>query len=174
MRPARYQMNKNKYLLTHELESLRALLGKHKGERDSLLIKVTLHTGARAKEALSISRRDVDLENGTIFIKGIKGSNDREIPVDKDLVAELSTYIGTLKGDRLFPISYPRLQQVWNMYRTVNKTFHSLRHTFAIELYKRRRDIRLLQVALGHRNIMNTMVYADYIYSQDEMKKLIL
>ena len=32
----------------------------------------------------------------------------------------------------------------------------------------------LLQIALGHRNITNTMIYADFVYSQDEMRKLIL
>ncbi|CAM5999402.1 unnamed protein product [Sphagnum balticum] len=36
------------------------------------------------------------------------------------------------------------------------------------------KDLRLVQVALGHRNITNTMVYADYIYSQQELRKLIL
>ena len=40
---------------------------------------------------------------------------------------------------------------------------------------RRRRDVgRLVQVALGHRNITNTMIYADYVYSQQELKKLIL
>jgi integrase/recombinase XerC len=56
----------------------------------------------------------------------------------------------------------------------VHKKLHGLRHTFAIRLYKKTKDIRLVQVALGHRNITNTMVYADYAYSQQELRKLIL
>jgi integrase/recombinase XerC len=56
----------------------------------------------------------------------------------------------------------------------VPKKFHSLRHTFAIELYQKTKDLRLVQVALGHRNITNTMIYADYVYSQQELRKLIL
>ena len=74
----------------------------------------------------------------------------------------------------LFPISYPRLVQIWQHYRPVHKKFHSLRHTFAIELYKKTKDIRLLQMALGHRNIANTMIYADYVYSQTELRRLLL
>jgi integrase/recombinase XerC len=67
-----------------------------------------------------------------------------------------------------------RLYQIWQFYRPVPKKFHALRHTFAIELYQKTKDLRLVQVALGHRNITNTMIYADYIYSQQELKKLIL
>jgi integrase len=74
----------------------------------------------------------------------------------------------------LFPITYNRLRQIWDLYRPVQKKFHSLRHTFAIQLYKKTKDIRLVQVALGHRNVMNTMIYADYVYSQTELRKLIL
>ncbi|HMN69805.1 MAG TPA: hypothetical protein PKC28_14775 [Bdellovibrionales bacterium] len=43
-----------------------------------------------------------------------------------------------------------------------------------MRLYKKSKDLRLVQVALGHRNITNTMVYADYVYSQQELRKLIL
>ena len=76
--------------------------------------------------------------------------------------------------DLLFPISYSRLIQIWEHYRPTHKKFHSLRHTFAIRLYKKTKDLRLVQVALGHRNITNTMIYADYVYSQQELRKLIL
>jgi len=27
---------------------------------------------------------------------------------------------------------------------------------------------------LGHRNIMNTMIYADYVYTQTELRRLII
>ena len=37
---------------------------------------------------------------------------------------------------------------------------HSLRHTFATELYRRTRDLGLVQAALGHASITSTMVYA--------------
>ena len=79
-----------------------------------------------------------------------------------------------LMKQRIFPISYIRFHQIWDKYRPCHKKLHSLRHTFAIRLYKKTKDIRLVQFALGHRNIANTMIYADYVYSQEELKKLIL
>ena len=108
----------------------------------------------------------------TILLKGLKGSNDREIPIPDWLFNEVQKLAPT--SGRLFPVSYSRLRQIWEFYRPVPKKFHSLRHTFAIGLYKKTRDLRLVQVALGHRNITNTMVYADYVYSQQELRRLIL
>ena len=50
---------------------------------------------------------------------------------------------------------------------------HSAQHAWAA-LYQKTKDLRLVQVALGHRNITNTMIYADYVYSQQELRRLIL
>lgn len=173
----RYSLNKNKYLLDPEIESLEYLLKRHQLDdlRNCMLIGVGLKTGARAQEILNIRVNDLSSYDQTIFIKGIKGSNDREIPVTREFFRKLELLLQNLKGsDHLFDISYQRLYQVWDLYRPCKKSFHSLRHTFAINLYKKTRDLRLVQVALGHRNINNTMIYADYVYSKEELRKLIL
>lgn len=171
-----YSLNKNKYLLEPELERLEKILNDylHKNTRDCLLLWVALKTGARAQEILNISKVDLNTYDESIYIRGIKGSNDREIPLRSHLFRELIKYTETLKQEKVFDISYIRLWQIWEFYRPVPKKFHSLRHTFAIQLYRKTKDIRLVQVALGHRNITNTMIYADYVYSQQELRKLIL
>lgn len=138
------------------------------------MIWVALRTGARAQEVLNIQRNDLNPYDESIFIRGIKGSNDREIPIHSDTFKRLYRFAEAQGETKVFPITYDRLYQVWGLYRPIPKKFHSLRHTFAIELYQKTKDIRLVQVALGHRNIANTMVYADYAYSQQELRKLIL
>lgn len=173
----RYSLNKNKYLLDPEVHSLEYLLKRHQEQdlRNCLLIWVALKTGARAQEVLNLRVNDLNSYDQAIFIRGLKGSNDREIPIPKDIFRRLELHSqGFSPQDLLFDISYQRLYQVWDLYRPCRKSFHSLRHTFAIHLYKKTKDLRLVQVALGHRNINNTMVYADYIYSKEELKKLIL
>ncbi len=40
-------------------------------------------------------------------------------------------------------------------------TFHSLRHTALTRLYKKTKDIRLVQEVAGHANISTTMIYYD-------------
>ena len=172
----RYQLNKTKYLLSPEVERLRKILVdfEDKDSRNSLMISVALRTGARAQEVLNIQRTDLNPYDESIFIRGLKSSNDREIPVHSQFFQRLHRFAEQQGGTKVFPISYERLYQVWQLYRPVPKKFHALRHTFAIELYQKTKDLRLVQVALGHRNISNTMVYADYVYSQQELRKLIL
>lgn len=172
----RYQLNKNKYLLPPETERLRKILTdfEDRDPRNCLMFWVALHTGGRAQEVLNLQKIDLNTYDESVFIRGLKGSNDREIPLPPALFDRLHRFAEKQSGTKLFDVSYTRLYQIWEMYRPVPKKFHSLRHTFAIELYKKTRDLRLVQVALGHRNIANTMVYADYVYSQQELRRLIL
>lgn len=173
----RYSLNKNKYLLDPEIQSLDYLLKRHIDTdlRNCLLILIGLKTGARAQEILNLRIGDISTYDQSLFIRGIKGSNDREIPIPRDIFRKLELLMqGHPPKSPLFDISYQRLYQIWDLYRPCKKSFHSLRHTFAIQLYKKTKDIRLVQVALGHRNINNTMIYADYVYSKEELKKLIL
>ena len=172
---SRYQLNKSKYLLKSEEKELKRILQLFgdKDVRDMALIELALNTGARASEVLSLKGSDLEPENQTVFIKGLKGSNDREIPIRSRLFLKLQS-LSTSSDDLLFKISYPRLVQIWLNYRPCPKKFHSLRHTFALNLYKKTKDIRLVQVALGHRSIQNTMIYADYVYTTNELKRLIL
>lgn len=174
---ARYALNKNKYLLDPEVERLERQLEASftENSRDCLILHLAVRTGARASELLELRHADLNSYDATVFIRGIKGSNDRELPLPPLLFERLYRYSeATPKNEGLFPIGYHRLRQIWDWYRPVPKKFHSLRHTFAIRLYRKTKDLRLVQVALGHRNITNTMIYADYVYSQQELKKLIL
>lgn len=177
-----YALNKNKYLLDPESERLESLLNDHleNDRRNCLLLLTALHTGGRAQELLNLTYDDLNPHDETVFIRGLKGSRDREIPVQTWIFKGLSKLRSAAPGEHklhpslVFPISYQRLRQIWCFYRPVEKKFHSLRHTFAIRLFKKTKDLRLVQVALGHQNITNTMVYADYIYSQQELRRLIL
>jgi integrase/recombinase XerC len=173
----RYALNKNKYLFEPEVERLQYILDsfKNKDSRNCNLLWTLLHTGARAQETLNLRREDLNSVDQSVFIRGLKGSNDRELPLPSWLFQRLEREIAhNSHGDLIFPITYNRLRQIWDLYRPVHKKLHALRHTFAIRLFKKTKDLRLIQVALGHRNITNTMIYADYIYSQEELRRLIL
>lgn len=161
-----YQLTKQKYLLDHERAELESLLAKYPN-RDTTLIALALHTGARATELLNLTAQDLDHHEKTVYIRGIKNSDDREIPLTPALFKLAAQHIP-------FDISYTRLRQIWLMYRPVKKKFHCLRHTFAINLYRKTKDIRMLQVALGHKNWNNTMIYATYQYKTAELRAAIL
>ncbi len=183
----RYTLNKTKYLNDPEFDILESTLQRHmeRDARNCVLLVLALQTGARAQELLNLRFDDLNSHDKTVFIRGLKGSNDRELPVRDTLFWALERLKRPNKardprwqiktdGQLVFPLSYQRLRQIWLFYRPTDKKFHCLRHTFAIRLYKKTKDIRLVQVALGHRSIANTMVYADYIYSQQELRRLVL
>ena len=41
------------------------------------------------------------------------------------------------------------------------KAAHALRHSYAVALYRRKRDLRAVQKQLGHASIQTTQIYAD-------------
>jgi site-specific recombinase XerD len=175
-RLARYALNKTKYLLEPEVEHLEDVLTRHneKDVRNVLMLELALKTGGRAQEILNICRADLNSYDETVLIKGLKGSSDREIPLPRELFQRLMRFASSQDSEKIFDVTYNRFRDIWVMYRPVPKKLHALRHTFAIRLFKKTKDLRLVQMALGHRNITNTMVYADYVYSQSELRKLIL
>lgn len=167
-----YALNATKFLQPSEFEHLQRLLSGKNLSRDQLILRVALCTGARATEILNIRKTDLNADIKAIFLCGLKGSNDRELPMTSELFGELERHAKTVAGERLFPIGYHRLRQIWTRYRPANKRFGSLRHTFAIRLYAATLDLRLVQAAMGHRSIVNTMIYANYFYTTEEMKRI--
>ncbi len=169
----RRSLNKSKYLLTPEVEHLEHILKRFvkTNERDCLLIWMILKTGARAQEALNVRRKDLDNIEKTVFIRGLKGSHDREIPLNARLFDMVWKHAHSHKEERVFPISYSRLVQIWDFYRPCEKTIHALRHTFAIRLLQKTRDIRMVQYALGHTTLLSTTVYTEYLYTKSQLRK---
>jgi integrase/recombinase XerC len=163
-------LNHTKFLNKEELENLKRTLYTHSKKydyRNAVLIQTALETGGRASEILAIKNLDLNRANKSVLIYGLKGSRDREIPLSLELFNKIDRL-----GDIPFPIKYHTLYDIWEYFRPVKKKFHCLRHTFAIELYRRTNDIKLVQLALGHVNLDSTQIYMDYVYSQREMRKL--
>jgi site-specific recombinase XerD len=185
-----YSINRTKFLSDEELSQFRATLERNRetDPRNVALLLFLLTTGARVTEALNVTIYDLFKEDHVVLIKGIKGSNDRELPIDPKLfnkMMELAS--GTISAlgrpisetarhpkSKIFGISYTRAVQIWQLYRPAHKKLHSLRHTFAVELFKKTKDIKHVQMLMGHRNLNNTLVYAQYVYSISESKKLLL
>lgn len=169
----RYSINRHKYLSNQEFEYINARV-IHNVTRDALIIRLALATGGRAQELLNLTHRDLDKVNNSVFIRGLKNSLDRDIPVDKALFDALMTHSSLIKTERLFAIGYDRLDDIWKLWTpNKDKTFHSLRHTFAIHLYKRTKDLMLVKAALGHVSISNTVVYMEHIMSTEVLKGIL-
>lgn len=169
-------LNRTKFLSDNEWAKLQAKLSHYAPDnpRDTTLIQVSMLTGARPSEVLNITKEDLFEETCSVFIKGLKGSRDREIPLPQQFFARFKKVADSSPSNKVFPIALRTYQGIWHRYRPARKGVKSLRHTFAIRLYSKTKDVRLVQMALGHKCMATTQVYVDYVYSVEEMKKLIL
>lgn len=166
-------ITQHKFLSDIELKRLLDQCHKHKGERDSIFLRMCLYTGARQSEVLAI--RACDFQPYAVTIYGKKKSNDRTIPLDPNFYAEVMLYIQA-QGfdkitDRIFPISTRMARYIWDAYRTnPRKGLHSTRHTTGVKLYNNCKDIKAVKTMLGHKNINNTQIYVDYVEGQEKLR----
>lgn len=182
-----YKLTTDKFLTIEQTEQLenslsklkqiaRQTLKKRKSRtafRNITMIQLSMNTGARASEILSIEKKFLNEDNQSVYIRGNKGSRDREIPLPGWLFEDLNSL--SVDGDgRLFPITYKNFFKIWSEYKTCNKKLHALRHTFGINLYRKCKDIKTVQHALGHKNIKNTFIYLEFNSGFDELKKVLL
>lgn len=176
---ADYAINTGKFLSAQEEFYLTNLLKRYaeKEPRNTLMLELLLNTGARPSELLALRARDVNFHARTVFLRGIKGSRDRDIPLQGWLFMRLANYMvdqGVQIDDPIFPIAYNTFGTIWRQYRpSRHKSLRSLRHTFAVKMFRASKDPRIVQKLLGHRYLSTTEVYLDFVYSQEEFRALI-
>jgi integrase/recombinase XerD len=147
--------------------------------RDRALLEVLYGTGARISEAVGLDVDDLDLDEGTVLLRG-KGSKERMVPVgsfareavDAYLVRgrpELASTGGGGGGALFLNARGGRLsrQSAWTvLVKTAERAGvtkdvspHTLRHSFATHLLDGGADVRVVQELLGHASVTTTQVY---------------
>ena len=140
-------------------------------ERDRVLFRLLAATGLRAGSAVGLDVEDFDPEERLLEVRVAKGNQPLRVEVPADAAAVLATFVEGREGaifvgrggDRLSVRHVGRrFQQWWGAAGLRRRaTPHGLRHSFAIELYGRTRDIFAVQRALGHRSISSSALYAQ-------------
>jgi integrase/recombinase XerC len=132
--------------------------------RDKLIVRTIYATGVRVSELCSINIEDIDFDEHTIRIRG-KGDKIRTVFIDEDTLGELSKFIGNRIVGPLFVgqqgkhISSRAIQHIFKHYAPQGITPHKIRHSYASELYKRSKNLRVVQENLGHTSIKTTEIY---------------
>lgn len=162
----------DKFLTQEEDMRLGEILNRYQN-RDTLIFAILRRYGMRSGELLATTPLDLDRSAMTLLIRGSKGSKSRLFPISKDLFTRLCQEADKCPtpSSRIFDISYNRLCDIWHHYRPVPKKLHSLRHTFTIATFRKTRDHRFVQKALGHKHLATTEIYLDFEYSTDELNK---
>jgi integrase/recombinase XerD len=131
-----------------------------------------LDTGVRANEALSLRRPDVDLDNLLIRVRG-KGQKDRVVPMSFELRRILFRWLARHDYDLVFPTARGTKQTQRNALRDFKRmgrtlaitgvrfSFHTLRHTFAVNYIRNGGDVFRLQRVLGHATLEMTRRYVN-------------
>jgi site-specific recombinase XerD len=156
------------------------------GLRNRCLMTVMLDCGLRAGEALRLEARDLDWQSGKLKVRQGKGKKDRVLWLNEGALELLRRWrerrptrgaflFPTLKGallrDNYLRAMVKRYGQKAGIPKDVHP--HMLRHTFATDLYRETKNIRLVQKALGHASLSTTMIYTHIVDEEleDALKK---
>ena len=132
--------------------------------RDKLIVRTIYATGVRVSELCNMNIEDIDFDEHTIRIKG-KGDKIRIVFVDDETLSDILRFIGNRIVGPLFVgqqgkhISSRAIQHIFKHYAPSGITPHKIRHSYASELYKRSKNLRVVQENLGHTSIKTTEIY---------------
>lgn len=166
-------------LSDNERDRLRHALdgaGGWRGVRDAAILALLLGTGMRLASLVALDAADVRLGEPAVLLRLLKGGGETRKALPDAARQRLAAWLPAraLLGSgspALFLSSQrrrlcPRQVQVIVGRRLREAridrrvTAHGLRHSFATALYRKTRDILLVQRALDHRSIASTLVYA--------------
>jgi len=155
-----------------------------------VIVRILIGTGMRIGEVLSLTRADVNPQDGVIKVINGKNGVSRYIPVSDSLKQVLCHYAESIDmndGDKPFFCSsytgecltysamkymFPKLLRTAQIYTSKGKTpnIHSLRHTFCTKSLEKMLNsgmsvysaIPILAAYVGHINYMDTEKYIHF------------
>lgn len=152
--------------------------------RNKLILKIIIFTGIRVSEAIHIKMGDVSEENDLFIIRiRAKGNKYRVVMIKKELIAHLlqNVSINYMSKDTLLfvnkkgtPLTQAYVSRIVEQLlfkagiRKQKNGAHMLRHTFATMLYKKQKDLVLVQEALGHASVNTSRIYTHF--DNDKLK----
>ena len=150
--------------------------------REWMVVDLLTNTGMRVSETANLRCGDLQIgyTENKIFIREGKGGVSGHIVINNTLKQHLKAFLhwkqerneNTGDDDALFvgqrgKLTSQGIQQIvkkWlkklDLYQK-GKSVHSLRHSYAVELYSKEKDLRVVQKQLRHISIQSTLVYAD-------------
>ncbi|MDR1006945.1 MAG: tyrosine-type recombinase/integrase [Campylobacteraceae bacterium] len=161
------------------LEAIDSCQFKSAALRNRLIVKFIMYTGIRVSEALGLKVRDVS-EEKDCFVLRIRGKGNKyrivllkRILVENELKEHINTSLpneyGLLfcnkNGSKLTQAYVSRIVEQMLIIAGIRKEkngAHMLRHTFATLLYRKRKDIVLVQEALGHASLNTSRIYTHF------------
>lgn len=146
-------------------EECRRLLAEltHRTDMFAVAVVLMLYTGTRNAETASLRWADWD---GAHWLRVLgKGGKEREVPTPPPLVRSLQRWRAVCPSAVwIFPGAHGPVHTATLRRHCMELTGvnpHRLRHHYATALLEESSDITVVQAALGHANIQQSLVYAQ-------------
>lgn len=155
--------------------------------RNLAIIRLMLNAGLRAQEICELKTMNIDWHSGSMRIQAKAGKErviwlrEDDLFLLKDWLAQKTSSNKQASGELVFtslcgqkPICGRWLRRFVKRIADqagISKDIHphTLRHTFAVNLLHKTKNLRLVQKALGHENIETTTVYTHTL--DDELEQ---
>lgn len=163
------------------------------GRRDHAMFALTIQTGLRISELISLACQDITLSTGANVHTVGKGRKERRTPLTPPTRTVLGAWLRERAGapeDPLFPtitgkrLSRDAIERRLAIHlasaaascpsiKTKHVTMHTLRHTAAMRLLLAGNDITVIALWLGHEQITTTQIYlhADMTHKQQAIDR---
>lgn len=193
--PKRTERNLLTYLTEPEADALLAACDQAvwTGRRDHAMFALTIQTGLRISELISLNCEDIMLAAGANVHTVGKGRKERRTPLIPSTRTIIKAWLRERAGtpnDPLFPtntgkrLSRDAIERRLAIHRktaaricpsisTRHVTMHTLRHTAAMRLLLASNDITVIALWLGHEQITTTQIYlhADMTHKQQAIDR---
>jgi integrase/recombinase XerD len=163
----------NDFLSLKELKKIFEFINNnYANEIDRAMLQILIRTGIRVSELLNIQKKDITTDDPNFYTINIKGKNKlyRIIYIKKRYIEKEFKILFQTSNEWIFEKNKKKVTPQ-DVYYLVNKTLkktniyknksgpHLFRHTFATHLYRRTKDIIMVQESLGHKSIQSTQIY---------------
>lgn len=193
--PKRTERNLLTYLTEPEVDALLSACDQATwtGRRDHAMLALTIQTGLRISELMSLNCQDITLGTGANVHTVGKGRKQRRTPLTPATRSVLKAWLPERAGgpgEPLFPtntgkrLSHDAIERRLAIHlrtaatscpsiQTKHITMHTLRHTAAMRLLLAGNDITVIALWLGHEQITTTQIYlhADLTHKQQAIDR---
>jgi site-specific recombinase XerD len=190
MAPTTWIVTPDKFLGASDVRNLRSTMATAAETRDryavrnAAILETLLATGLRVSELCSLVVADLFLDSGSahVLVRRGKGGKSRLLAISVGLAAYLSEFLRwkgsvgeaadpsspVFLSERRCKMHRSAVHRVWKSALATASLptrhgVHATRHSYAVEIYRKTKDLRLTQRQLGHSSPVVTQVYASLL-----------
>ena len=164
-------------------------LSKDEGQRNLAMIEVLYGSGLRVSELINLKLSNVHVDEKYMLVEG-KGSKQRLVPLSEEAIRQIEFWMQdrchlpikpgnedylflNRRGAKLTRVMILIIVKDLAERAGIKKNIspHTFRHSFATHLLEGGANLRLIQMMLGHENLVTTEIYThlDLNYLREEV-----